>query len=116
SRRSHARARRVRRALGPSRASGARTASRARPLASAAQDLTVHLGAPGARPRPPCAPPRRGAAAVVWSRPGGLNMATQFEAERSLSGIDHGSVVAEASPAERAAFITRTYLHLLGAI
>ena len=33
-----------------------------------------------------------------------------------LAGVSHGPVVAEASPGERAAFITKTYLHLFGAI
>jgi FtsH-binding integral membrane protein len=43
-------------------------------------------------------------------------MATPIESERAFPGMSYGTVVAEATPAERAAFLRRTYLHLLGAI
>ena len=42
-------------------------------------------------------------------------METQVDSQR-LSDATYGAVVAEAAPAARARFITRTYLHLLGAI
>jgi FtsH-binding integral membrane protein len=56
------------------------------------------------------------ASSVSLPRAQGAVMESQLDAQQALSGSRQGPVAAEASPAERAAFITKTYVHLLGAI